>query len=128
RILPADALQKLGGAAGALARHGDVVLAGMRPQERHEARRLLLTLLTTEETRERPTEQQLLAGAQGRGETEASALPAARAALKALVDGRLVVAGETYEIAHEALVRVWPRLRGWLDEAKVARAASARLS
>ena len=24
--------------------------------------------------------------------------------------------GDTVQIAHEALVRVWPRLRGWLDD------------
>lgn len=34
-----------------------------------------------------------------------------------LVEARLVgIDGDTVEIAHEALVRVWPRLRGWLDE------------
>ena len=34
-----------------------------------------------------------------------------------LVDARLVsIDGETVQIAHEALFRVWPRLRGWLDD------------
>ena len=34
-----------------------------------------------------------------------------------LVDARLVsIDGDTVQIAHEALVRVWPRLRGWLDD------------
>ncbi len=34
-----------------------------------------------------------------------------------LVTARLVaVDGDTLQIAHEALVRVWPRLRGWLDD------------
>ncbi|MGZ6764698.1 MAG: nSTAND1 domain-containing NTPase [Nocardioidaceae bacterium] len=34
-----------------------------------------------------------------------------------LVGARLVaVDGDTLQIAHEALVRVWPRLRGWLDD------------
>jgi WD40 repeat protein/DNA-binding SARP family transcriptional activator len=37
--------------------------------------------------------------------------------LELLVDARLVsIDGETVQIAHEALVRVWPRLRGWLDD------------
>ena len=32
-----------------------------------------------------------------------------------LVDARLIsIDGDTVQIAHEALVRVWPRLRGWL--------------
>ena len=34
-----------------------------------------------------------------------------------LVTSRLVaIDGDTLQIAHEALVRVWPRLRGWLDD------------
>jgi len=34
-----------------------------------------------------------------------------------LVRARLVTSTEgSYELAHEALVRAWPRLRGWLDE------------
>ena len=34
-----------------------------------------------------------------------------------LVDARLVsIDGDSVQIAHEALVRVWPRLRGWLDD------------
>jgi len=34
-----------------------------------------------------------------------------------LVAARLVsIDGDTLQIAHEALVRVWPRLRGWLDD------------
>ena len=34
-----------------------------------------------------------------------------------LVSARLVsIDGESVQIAHEALVRVWPRLRGWLDD------------
>ena len=37
--------------------------------------------------------------------------------MEQLVDARLVsIDGDTVQIAHEALVRVWPRLRGWLDD------------
>jgi DNA-binding SARP family transcriptional activator len=37
--------------------------------------------------------------------------------LNALADARLVTVGpETAEVAHEALIREWPRLRAWLDE------------
>ena len=35
------------------------------------------------------------------------------------VDARLVTAHEeTIEIAHEALLAAWPRLRGWIDEGR----------
>ena len=41
----------------------------------------------------------------------------AAAALAALTDSRLVTADEgTLEVAHEALLREWPRLRGWLED------------
>ena len=37
--------------------------------------------------------------------------------LSVLADDRLVTIGEgEVEVAHEALLREWPRLRGWLDE------------
>ena len=37
--------------------------------------------------------------------------------LEVLTGSRLVTVGEgTAEVAHEALLREWPRLRGWLEE------------
>src|SRR5262249_21777533 len=40
-----------------------------------------------------------------------------QAVLAELIDRRLLTATEdTVEVAHEALLREWPRLRGWLEE------------
>ena len=40
-----------------------------------------------------------------------------RAVLDVLAERRLLTVGEgTVEVAHEALLREWPRLRGWLEE------------
>ena len=37
--------------------------------------------------------------------------------IEQLVDARLVTSdGDVVELAHEALARAWPRLRGWLDD------------
>src|SRR5439155_6287457 len=62
---------------------------------------------------------------------------ATRAALDALVAGRLLVAREadraagagagTYELAHEALLAAWGTLRGWLDADADRRAARQRV-
>ena len=42
---------------------------------------------------------------------------ATRAMLKALADARLIALTEdAAEVAHEALIREWPRLRGWLQD------------
>ena len=43
--------------------------------------------------------------------------PIRRRLLDMLVRARLVTSREGgYDLAHEALVRAWPRLRGWLEE------------
>ena len=47
--------------------------------------------------------------------------------LATLVEHRLVVTGDiTAEVAHEALLREWPRLRGWLEEDREGRTCTAR--
>ncbi|WNG41896.1 SUMF1/EgtB/PvdO family nonheme iron enzyme [Archangium violaceum] len=128
RLVPAAALVALGGVEGALARHADGTLAGLRAGQREAARRLLLRLVLAEGTRARRTRAELL-GEGGREQEEA------RAALEALVNGRLVVAREaageqgtaTYELAHEALVRSWDTLRGWLAGSEEQRALRQRL-
>ncbi len=128
RVIPAEALVALGGVEGALARHADGVLMGLRPGQRAEARRLLLRLVLAEGTRARRTRAELL-GEGGAAEGEALA------ALEALVRGRLVMAREatgeegvgTYELAHEALLRGWDTLRGWLASGEELRALRQRL-
>ncbi|MFH0900197.1 MAG: SUMF1/EgtB/PvdO family nonheme iron enzyme [Pseudomonadota bacterium] len=117
RVLPRAGLVKLGGLGGALARHGDRVLAALPGAEQQEVRRQLMALVGEEGTRIRRSQAELLGD---RGEVAARAL-------EALVRGRLVVAGETVEIAHEALVREWPRLRDWLQAASAGRQLAARV-
>ncbi|NVJ26346.1 SUMF1/EgtB/PvdO family nonheme iron enzyme [Myxococcus sp. AM011] len=116
RVIAASALESLGGVHGALARHADGVLATLAPAERGAARHLLSRLVTAEGTRAQRTREELV------GIPGAESDPA-RAALEALVRGRLVVAREavsedaetgTYELAHEALLVGWDTLRGWL--------------
>ncbi len=49
--------------------------------------------------------------------------------LDTLADRRLLtVSGDTVEVAHEALLREWPRLRGWLEEDEAGRALRAHLA
>jgi formylglycine-generating enzyme required for sulfatase activity len=119
-VIPAAALGELGGVSGALARHADALIAALLPSERAAARTVMLRLVTPERTRARRVEDELVTS------------PQARAALDALVRGRLVVAGDsvdgaTYEIAHEALLAGWTTLAGWLAEAAEARALHHRL-
>ncbi len=115
------ALARIGGVTGALARHADDMLAKLLPSQRVAARRLLMRLVTIEDTRATLNEDELGAGDE-----------ATRAALEALVRGRLVVSREAdevtvYEIAHEALINGWGTLRQWLDEEKEGREIRRRL-
>ncbi|HEU0030163.1 MAG TPA: bifunctional serine/threonine-protein kinase/formylglycine-generating enzyme family protein [Kofleriaceae bacterium] len=121
RTITTTALDTMGGVAGALARHGDAVLAGMPAADRVHARRVLLRLVTSVGTRVRRTESELSVG------------EGTRVALDALVKGRLLVVhdgddGATYELAHEVLVRGWGTLREWLDADADDRARRERVA
>ncbi len=120
-VISADSLTTIGGVSGALARHADAIVIALAPSDRLTARRLLLRLVTVDDTRTRRTEEELQAVG-----------PNASMVLEALVRGRLLVASEspdgtTYEIAHEALVRGWTTLAQWLVAEAELRAARHRL-
>ena len=119
--ITAAALERIGGVAGALARHADAVILGMTAVQRSAARRVLFALVSQQGTPVRRREDEL-----GVGDA------ATRAALNGLVNGRLLVVrdaeqGATYELAHEALLREWATLRRWLDEQADSRAVRARV-
>lgn len=113
-------LERIGGVTGALARHADGMLASLSSKRRREVRKLLIRLVTIDDTR-----ASLAAGEIGDDEDR-------RAALGSLVEQRLVVVrdvetGSVYEIAHEALINGWGTLRHWLDEEQDLRALRHRL-
>jgi serine/threonine protein kinase/formylglycine-generating enzyme required for sulfatase activity len=120
-IITQAALDGLGGVAGALARHADGAVDSLLPDQRVAARGVLLRLITSDGTRARKTDRELV------GEDARY-----RAALEALVRARLLVAreaedGTSYEVAHEALVTGWKTLARWLVEAGERREVQARL-
>ncbi|HVE87174.1 MAG TPA: protein kinase, partial [Myxococcales bacterium] len=115
------ALDGMGGVAGLLSRYADNVVARLDGPQQEAARRLLIRLVTAEDTRGERTEDELEVGS-----------PGARVALRALVDGRLLqaraAAGRvSYQIAHDALIQRWPLLRNWLDDDIGHRAVRQRL-
>jgi serine/threonine protein kinase/formylglycine-generating enzyme required for sulfatase activity len=120
-VLTAAALEHIGGVGGSLSRHADHVLLALTDAQRGAARRLLTALVAAAGTRARRGESEL-------GVEE----PDTRAALDALIRGRLVVAhageqGAVYELAHDALVMGWSTLRRWLDEEVEGREIKQRL-
>jgi len=105
-----QALEEMGGVAGALSRHADEVLAGLGEPQRRAARHLLLQLVTPDGTRVARREDELAPSPDGTS-----------TAVRALVKGRLlhvrtVTRQPSYEIAHDSLIGQWETLRGWLDE------------
>jgi formylglycine-generating enzyme required for sulfatase activity len=121
RVIPAKALEAIGGVAGALARHADGVVSALSPATRDAARAILLRLVTADGTRARRTDAELVGAGPGGQDT--------RVALDLLVRGRLLVAsgaddggGTAYAIAHEALLSGWTTLQAWLRRDADARA------
>ena len=120
-VITAESLEAIGGVAGALARHADHVLLGLPQDRRASARRVLMSLVTLDGTRARRTGAELEAGD-----------PAVHEVIEALVRGRLLVVHDTehglsYELAHEALLKGWTTLRGWLDKQADSRPVKQRL-
>ena len=98
------AYERAGGVQGAVARLAERVYAELDPDERQRARSILVRL----------------AGVGEGGVAVRRRLPLAELepeVLAKLADGRLVIiSGEEAEVAHEALLREWPRLGAWLEE------------
>ncbi|MEJ3653388.1 trypsin-like peptidase domain-containing protein [Actinomycetes bacterium KLBMP 9759] len=107
-----------GGVVGAVAKRAERAVEAAGPGAREDLRGLLIALV-------RPDHD-------GRFVRRATPLeplpPGQRALVGALADARLVVVGRpspagpsasgpvVVELAHQALIDHWPRLRGWLDE------------
>jgi len=105
----------VGGTTGEVATVGDQLYESMTGAEQRCARQLLLRLVVVGENGEvtcrRISRRELLAGAPG------ADLLTLGVVLRALVDARLVSAtGAFLEIADDALLDTWPRLRDWIDD------------
>ncbi len=98
-----------GGIHGAVTKTAENAYTALEPEQQRRARQILLRLVAlgegTQDTKRRVA----------RSELDEDANTAV--VLDTLADARLVTLGQdSIEIAHEALVRHWPRLRGWLAE------------
>jgi tetratricopeptide (TPR) repeat protein len=107
----------VGGLAGAISQRAEQVFSSLAPREAHAAETVL------------PRLARVAAGSDEGSDTR-SRLPLAGlstddlAVVNAFVDARLLVvssnplssdSGEVAEVAHEALLRDWPRLKQWID-------------
>ncbi len=101
---------RAGRMAGAIEAGAEAVYARLTEDQRAIARDVLRQMTAVDRDGRpvrRPLPRAGRAGHDGRAD----------AVLSALAQGRLVVLGDdTAEIAHDALLQAWPRLRGWLEE------------
>lgn len=110
--------ETIGKVQGAIVRHADAVIDAIEAQQpgRGElARDIFLQLVHLGEGSE-DTRRRMFIDDLGVGK-------AVRPLLKQLADARLIVTGhdagsgkDTAEVAHEALIRRWPKLRDWLEQ------------
>ena len=108
RLTVAD-YRNSGGISGAVAASAEEVYAEITPGQQELARRIFTRLVHVSDaaasTRRRVPRSELL-------DLRADA----QAVLDAFIEKRLITAGaEDVEIAHEALLHAWPRLRQWID-------------
>ncbi|HYF11742.1 MAG TPA: WD40 repeat domain-containing protein, partial [Actinomycetota bacterium] len=106
-----DAYERTGGVRGAVARLAEASFDHLTPEEREVARRLFVRLASVGDgdvvTRRRVDASEL----------EIDTDPVAARVVDRLTRDRLLTATtSTVEVAHEALLREWPRLRSWLDD------------
>jgi len=120
----------VGGVAGALVRRANDVHARLTAGQQRVARQLLLQLVRPEgaaaDTRLRVLQSELVERSDD--PDAAQAVLAAYAAARLLSFDREPRTGApTVEVAHEALLREWSLLRGWLDRARDDLRAEQRL-
>ena len=116
RLLTEEAYRKLGGVAGALARHADGAVAALPAGQVSLARAIFLRLVTPENTRRVVSKSDLLDGLGKEAERVLQRFTAARAivARKGRTEAEL-------ELVHESLITEWGRLATWLDESREER-------
>jgi DNA-binding SARP family transcriptional activator len=112
-LLTVDGYRASGGIRDAVAATAERLYEGLSSDEGGHLRWLMLHLVSLSDTGE-PFRTPLPAS------VVAALDPVRRRLLDVLVRARLVTSRvDGYDLAHEALVRAWPRLRAWLDEDRV---------
>ena len=137
RRIESDAYDEIGGVSGALPRRADEIYGNLTPSEKDAARHFFLRLITLgeggEDTRRRVLLSELEAinlengrTSQAEGVKQNSDLQSPilkivdrfGAARLLTFDHDPLTRKPTVEVAHEALLREWNRLRDWLDESR----------
>jgi WD40 repeat protein/DNA-binding CsgD family transcriptional regulator len=121
RLLIHDVYQEMGGTIGALAKRADDIFESLTKAGRALARQMFLRLVTlgegVEDTRRRVPRRELIAISDDLDLIEEIIDTYTNYRLLSL-DNDPGTRAPTVEVAHEAILREWERLRGWLDESR----------
>ncbi len=119
--LTLDAYHSSGGALGALARRAEDLFVDMAEDERQATRQLFMRLVTlgegTEDTRRRARWAEMISMS-GNAELVRRVLDKFGKFRLFTFDNDPQTREPTVEVAHEALIRQWRRLREWLDDSR----------
>ncbi|HEX6356238.1 helix-turn-helix domain-containing protein [Actinophytocola sp.] len=119
-VLTLAGFEAAGGIDGAVVRTAEEVYGALDPVRRKLAAEVLLRLLAIDDT---ITRRRVDLG------DVVSVDPGAGAVLDRLADARLVtIDSGTVEIAHDAMLTAWPRLRAWIDDHRDAVRAHRKIS
>jgi len=120
RRLTYAAYERIGHLEGALEQHADAVFNKLPPVEQDICRRVFLRLTQlgrgTEDTRRRVFFTELLSIGGEPHAVERLLLKLADERLATTSDQGQEASERTVEVAHEALIRCWKRLRDWIDQ------------
>lgn len=122
RSITLQAYLQTGGVRGAVSRLAEEVYGGFTAQQQGLARAVMLRLSAPGEADEAVRRRVPLA------EFDAERNADVAHVVEVLTDRRLLTVSEgVVEVAHEALLREWPRLRDWLEEDRAGRVLHAHL-
>lgn len=130
--LTVETYHRVGGASGAVARRADALYGRLDQEGKEATRQLFLRLVNVGEDGSETTRRRVL-------RTELASLNVDRVPMDAAIDAfgarRMLsfdrdpgTRGPTVEIAHEALLREWGRLRQWIEASREELRLHARLS
>lgn len=128
--LTIDKYHEISGVQGALTKWADEVYGKLTSDQQEMTRQILLRLTQpgegTEDTRRRTRLTELIPDGPGAAQVART--------IQVLTDAHLLTTGKNerdervVEVAHEALIRHWPRLRTWIDDSRARLLLQRRLT
>ncbi|MFI6744507.1 WD40 repeat domain-containing protein, partial [Nonomuraea sp. NPDC050451] len=113
KMLTLDAYESVGRVHGAISHSAEELYAGLSPAQARIARRVLLRLIQPGEQAHDTRRPAARAELDPYGEADTALV------IEQLAGARLLTLHQdTVQLAHEALIESWPRLRGWVDEGR----------